>query len=651
MGLYDGRIGAQGFASTAHVATLTKSPVVLVVDISRASRSVGAVVHGMATFDAVGRDRRRDPEQGRLAPARGRGRRLHRPADPRHPRPRRRPSALPRATSGWSRPPSADEAAHALDALADRIADAIDLEAVLKLAVDRARPGRRAVGPGPRSRGFELARPSEPPVPTGPSSRWPAGARSPSATPRPRSCSARPAAGSRRSTRWSTRRCPEGTSGIYLGGGFPEVHATGLSDNAPLRADLHAAIEAGVPTVAECAGLLYLCRSVDDAEMVGALPATARDDAAADAVAIPSVPATADSLLTRAGEMVTGHEFHRTHVDPAPGRRPGLEHRRRPVGFAGPTLHASYLHVHWAGHPQLAQRFADAVHMFGGQEGRRHSTTRSVVSRRSFPAPQPPRHHGPPAPPRRRRGPRRRPARLRGQRLPRPAAALARPGAARQPRRGRRATRRPTAAEAAVAQRHGSTPTRCSPPPAPRRRSPCSPGHGRGAARWSCTLSSPSRTPRSSRPATPSPRSCSRTPFALDPALVPDDADLVMVGNPTNPTGVLHPAETLRALTRPGRLVVVDEAFIDTVPGEAETVAGEPGFLVIRSLTKHWSIPGVRAGYAHRARRRDRRPAPGAVALVGVDDGRRRDPGLLDRGRPGRVGAPRGGDRRAGVAS
>jgi histidinol-phosphate/aromatic aminotransferase/cobyric acid decarboxylase-like protein len=86
-------------------------------------------------------------------------------------------------------------------------------------------------------------------------------------------------------------------------------------------------------------------------------------------------------------------------------------------------------------------------------------------------------------------------------------------------------------------------------------------------------------------------------PFALDPALVPDDADLVVVGNPTNPTGVLHPAETMRSLVRPGRLVVVDEAFIDTVPGEAETVVGEPGILVIRSLTKHWSIPGVRAGY------------------------------------------------------
>lgn len=88
-------------------------------------------------------------------------------------------------------------------------------------------------------------------------------------------------------------------------------------------------------------------------------------------------------------------------------------------------------------------------------------------------------------------------------------------------------------------------------------------------------------------------------PFELTAAAVPDDADLVVVGNPTNPTGVLHPAAAVRALLRPGRLVVVDEAFMDCVPGEPESLAAErlPGLLVIRSLTKHWGIPGIRAGY------------------------------------------------------
>ncbi|WAL66995.1 Rv2231c family pyridoxal phosphate-dependent protein CobC [Amycolatopsis cynarae] len=87
--------------------------------------------------------------------------------------------------------------------------------------------------------------------------------------------------------------------------------------------------------------------------------------------------------------------------------------------------------------------------------------------------------------------------------------------------------------------------------------------------------------------------------YRLDPALVPSDAGLVFVGNPTNPTSVLHPASTLRALARPGRLLVIDEAFLDAVPGEPESLAGQslPGLVVIRSLTKTWGIAGLRAGY------------------------------------------------------
>ena len=87
--------------------------------------------------------------------------------------------------------------------------------------------------------------------------------------------------------------------------------------------------------------------------------------------------------------------------------------------------------------------------------------------------------------------------------------------------------------------------------------------------------------------------------FVLRPESVPEEADLVFVGNPTNPTSVLHPAATLRALIRPGRLLVVDEAFLDAVPGEPESLASQalPGVIVIRSLTKTWGIAGLRAGY------------------------------------------------------
>lgn len=85
--------------------------------------------------------------------------------------------------------------------------------------------------------------------------------------------------------------------------------------------------------------------------------------------------------------------------------------------------------------------------------------------------------------------------------------------------------------------------------------------------------------------------------FMLDPARVPEAADLVVIGNPTNPTGVLHPAERIASLTGPGRVVVVDEAFMDTVPGDAESLISQSGVLVTRSLTKVWSVPGIRAGY------------------------------------------------------
>jgi histidinol-phosphate aminotransferase len=86
-------------------------------------------------------------------------------------------------------------------------------------------------------------------------------------------------------------------------------------------------------------------------------------------------------------------------------------------------------------------------------------------------------------------------------------------------------------------------------------------------------------------------------PFALDPSLVPEDADVVVIGNPTNPTSLLHPAATIRALARPGRTLIVDEAFADCVPGEPESLANDRDVVVVRSLTKTWGLAGLRVGY------------------------------------------------------
>ncbi|WP_127783415.1 Rv2231c family pyridoxal phosphate-dependent protein CobC [Rhodococcus sp. X156] len=88
-------------------------------------------------------------------------------------------------------------------------------------------------------------------------------------------------------------------------------------------------------------------------------------------------------------------------------------------------------------------------------------------------------------------------------------------------------------------------------------------------------------------------------PWQLAGAAVPAEADLVVLGNPTNPTSVLHPAEQVLGLRRANRVVVVDEAFADAVPGEPQSLAGQrlPDVLVLRSLTKTWALAGLRAGY------------------------------------------------------
>jgi histidinol-phosphate aminotransferase len=91
-----------------------------------------------------------------------------------------------------------------------------------------------------------------------------------------------------------------------------------------------------------------------------------------------------------------------------------------------------------------------------------------------------------------------------------------------------------------------------------------------------------------------------RSDFGLDPAAVPPGADLVVTGNPNNPSGTLDPAGEVARLAQPGRVLVVDEAFMDFVPGEPESLAARgdlPGLVVVRSLTKLWSLAGVRAGY------------------------------------------------------
>jgi cobyrinic acid a,c-diamide synthase len=111
--------------------------------------------------------------------------------------------------------------------------------------------------------------------------------------------------------------------------------------------------------VAECAGLLYLARELDGLPMCGVLDATARMTPRLT-LGYRDAVAAASSVLAPAGTAVRGHEFHRTTVVPGNPAAPAWTFAGRDEGFVRAGVHASYLHLHWAGSPQLAERFVAA---------------------------------------------------------------------------------------------------------------------------------------------------------------------------------------------------------------------------------------------------------------------------------------------------
>ncbi|MGW6710350.1 cobyrinate a,c-diamide synthase, partial [Streptomyces sp. NPDC054956] len=156
---------------------------------------------------------------------------------------------------------------------------------------------------------------------------------------------------------------PEGTAGLVIGGGFPEVYAPELSANERLREAVAGFAAAGGPVAAECAGLLYLARSLDGKPMCGVLDADARMSERLT-LGYREAVAVSDSVLAPAGTRLRGHEFHRTVIEPGAGAAPawGFTHpERRVEGFVERGVHASYLHTHWAAEPSVAVRFAEAA--------------------------------------------------------------------------------------------------------------------------------------------------------------------------------------------------------------------------------------------------------------------------------------------------
>lgn len=352
MGLFDGRSATDEAGSTAETARLLGAPVVLVLDVWTLARTAAAVVRGLDGFDpalplaGVVLNRAAGPGHYALCrdavagetgvPVLG-----WLPADP--------ALAVPERDLGLV---LAGERPMALDRLAARAAETLDLDGLLEVA--RAAP----------------------PLPDGPDPLpAPAGGR------RAVIAVARDAAFDfyyednldllrdlgaelRFFSPLADARLPEGAGALYLGGGYPELHAARLAANAAMREGVRRFAEAGRPVYAECGGLMYLSESLVDAAgerhaMAGVLPGASvlRDRVT---LGYREVVALRDSPVARAGETVRGHEFHYSVREAGAGdaayRRADGEETEGVVGGPRGNVLGSYLHVHFATAPRMAER-------------------------------------------------------------------------------------------------------------------------------------------------------------------------------------------------------------------------------------------------------------------------------------------------------
>ncbi|WP_066368384.1 cobyrinate a,c-diamide synthase [Herbidospora mongoliensis] len=407
MGLFDGL--PDGYASTAHVARLIDAPVVLVVDTTGQGQSVAALVHGFAGFDTrvriggvilnrVGSDRHEEVCRAALdhsgVQVLGVIRRT-----PGIETPSRHLGLIPVAERRR-------EAVEAVERLGDLVARGCDLQALVHLA-HTAPPlagepwsPRFERGEGSATAGENSAQPHSSAGPellrsagqlsaeaSRSTGQFPVRAfGSPGKSVQPESSagrlSAQPSGSSGKIVvavaggpaftfgyaeqaelleaagaevvpfdPLRDEQLPEGTKGLILPGGFPEMHVHELAANDRLKQRI-AAFDG--PILAECGGLLYLARELDGHPMVGRIDAKSEMSPKLT-LGYRDAVVTQDTVIGRAGERVRGHEFHRT-VTELPGERV-YRWRGGADGYAAGRILASYLHLHWAGTPEAATRF------------------------------------------------------------------------------------------------------------------------------------------------------------------------------------------------------------------------------------------------------------------------------------------------------
>ena len=363
MGLFDGASGRGELASTGHVAKLLGAPVVLVIDAASMAHSAAAILHGYRTFDPdidvagvifnkVGSDHHELLLREAVAPmgvtVLGALRR-----DDRVRAPERHLGLVP-ALERERRTGAS------LAALADAAERHVDLDGLVALA-NAAPPLQGATwtpeAPNP-SPGARIA------LAHGPAFCFHY----------EENLELLEAAGAElaRFDPLTDETLPAGCGALMLAGGFPEVFAGALEANAALRTEVAAFAASGRPVLAECGGLLFLCRSLDGRPMCGVLPAEAR---MTDRLSLGYREATAATATPwiDAGEPTRGHEFHYSAVSPAHGEQGAWEltgrGQTRTEGFVAGAVQASYLHVHWAAFPDVPRRLVAAAARVPGSAG------------------------------------------------------------------------------------------------------------------------------------------------------------------------------------------------------------------------------------------------------------------------------------------
>ncbi len=168
---------------------------------------------------------------------------------------------------------------------------------------------------------------------------------------------------------------PEDISGIYIGGGFPEVYAAELAGNYAIKKEIKAVAKLGMPVYAECGGLMYLGNSIRDFQgkeypMVGVISLSSRIDKHRPSLGYRTVEALADGPILRKGQRVRGHEFHWSVLDGnsvSPNAYSIVDKDGQLEGFQQKGLLASYVHLHFGSLPSLALRFIETCNEFGGK--------------------------------------------------------------------------------------------------------------------------------------------------------------------------------------------------------------------------------------------------------------------------------------------